>query len=31
MILLKALLIGLSWAIAVWVICKFMGIGGDGE
>lgn len=29
MILLKALLIGLSWAIVVWFICKFMGIGGE--
>lgn len=32
MILLKAILIGLSWAIAVWFICKFMSInGGDDE
>lgn len=30
MILLKAILIGLSWAIAVYIICKFMSInGGD--
>lgn len=29
MIILKAVAIGLSWAIVVWLICKFMGIGGD--
>lgn len=31
MILLKAVLIGLSWAIAVWIICKFMGINGGED
>lgn len=29
MIILKAVLIGLSWSIVVWFICKFMGIGGE--
>lgn len=31
MIVLKAVVIGLSWAIAVYIICKFMSIGGDDE
>ena len=29
MIILKAVLIGLSWAIAVYLICVFFGITKD--